>query len=329
MSGLQLDGQLDMDDMVLGVLAATAVLALIGTLGLLIACSRAGSCVRGAAATGYFVGGLPAWVVTGFAVAFCLVFRAEAESLVKRYWLCLLLTEPAHLGGAAHTGWEAASAVYQSITLVASLLGASNVLLLAGLYSASRVIGVHVIAANLLNVINCGQLLVGGGLCAVAGGLHARSDGSVHADAALLVLGGGVLSMSLLGLLASGLHSRCLLRIYGAFSLLVTLKLLLFVGALYFLGVQGLADSRFLAENWHYVREIYPLNKEDFFKLLGRHWSKLMITSTILLIVQCIVLSASCALRRALLLPRKEMATASERAGLMEDDEEGDEEQRA
>jgi hypothetical protein len=208
--------------------------------------------------------------------------------------------------------------------------------LLVGLYTASKVIGVQVIAANLLNVINCGQLLVGAGLCAVAGGLHARADGSVHADAALLILGGGVMSMSLLGLLAAALSSQCLLRIYNVFSLMVTLKLLLFVGMLYLLGAQGLADSAFLSANWHYVKDIYPLSKEDFFHLLSRHWSKLMITATLLLLVQLLVCSASCALRRALLYGGQgggrgggkhgDAASASERAGLMEDDDDDDDE---
>ena len=49
----------------------------------------------------------------------------------------------------------------------ASLLLACNLLLLLGLWAASRVIGWGVVAANLLNVINSGQLLVGGGLVAV------------------------------------------------------------------------------------------------------------------------------------------------------------------
>ena len=136
---------------------------------------------------------------------------------MRRYWLCLLLTEPAHLGGAAQTAWGAASAVYQSITLVACLLIAANVLLLAGLYSATKVVGSGIVAAYLLNVVNLGQMIVGGGLCAVATGLHARSDGGgggLQADAVLLVLGGGVLAMSLLGLLAARLYSRCLLRLY-------------------------------------------------------------------------------------------------------------------
>lgn len=322
LTGLQLDGQLDMDDLVLGILVACCVLGVISLLGLAIACSRPGSCVRATSSSLYFVTSLPVWVVLGFAVAFCFVFRDEAEHLVKRYWLCLLMTEPAHLDGAAHTAWGAASAVYQSITLVAALLLAANALLLFGLYSACHVVGVGIVAANTLTVVNLGSMLVGGGLCAVAAGLHARSDGGgggLEADTALLVLGGAVLAMSALGLLASRLHSRCLLRLYGGFALAVTVGLLAFVGVLSFVGVKGLSDSAFLTANWHYVRDIYPLSKEDFLRLLARHYTKLAIAGGLLLIVQLLVLTATCALRRA--LPgKKEAATASERMGLISDD---------
>jgi hypothetical protein len=115
--------------------------------------------------------------------------------------------------------------------------------------ACSHVVGVGIVAANTLTVVNLGSMLVGGGLCAVAAGLHARSDGGgggLEADTALLVLGGAVLAMSALGLLASRLHSRCLLRLYGGFALAVTVGLLAFVGVLSFVGVKGLSDSAFL-----------------------------------------------------------------------------------
>jgi len=327
LTSLQLDGQLDMDDLVLGIVVACCVLSVISLLGLVVACSRPESCLRTSATTLYFVTSLPVWVALGFAVAICFVFRAEAEALVRRYWLCLLLTEPAHLGGAAQTAWGAASAVYQSITLVAVLLLSANVLVLAGLYLATRVVGVGLVAASLLNVINGGQLLVGGGLCAVAAGLHARSDGGgggLHVDAALLGLGGGVLAMSLLGLLAARLHSRCLLRLYGAVATFITLGLLAFVGGVNVFGVHALANSAFLSANWVYVRAVYPISKDDFLSLLSRHLTKLTIAAALLLAVQLVVVTATCALRRALLAPRKETATASERSGLMDDDDDDD-----
>ena len=88
LSGLQLDGQLDMEDLLLGILIACCVLAFISLLGLVVACSQPRSCTRTAATTLYYVTTLPVWVALGFAVAFCFVFRAEAESLVRRYWLC-------------------------------------------------------------------------------------------------------------------------------------------------------------------------------------------------------------------------------------------------
>ena len=320
LSTLQLDGQLDMKDMVLGVFVACCVLVLIALLGLAVACSRPSTCVRTSATLLYFVTSLPVAAALGFAVAFCLVFRSEAEHIVRRYWLCLLLTEPKHMNGAARTAWGAAAAVYQSVTLAAMLLLGCTVLLLAGLYAASKIIGPAVIAKHMLNVINCGQLLVGAGLCAVAAGLHARADGSVHADAALLVLGASVLAMSSLGLLASRVHScPCLLRLYGVLAMLVTLALVAFVGGLALLGVKGISDLSFLEANWHYVHQVYPLSKEDFLRLLRNHWSKLLIAGSLLAAVQLLVLTATCTLRRALLGVGggKEKASASERAGLI------------
>lgn len=320
LSTLQLDGQLDMNDMVLGVFVACCVLVLIALLGLAVACSRPSTCVRTSATLLYFVTSLPAAVALGFAVAFCFVFRSEAEHIVRRYWLCLLLTEPKHMNGAARTAWGAAAAVYQSVTLAAMLLLGCTVLLLAGLYETSKIIGPAVIAAHMLNVINCGQLLVGAGLCAVAAGLHARADGSVHADAALLVLGASVLAMSSLGLLASRVHScPCLLRLYGLLAMLITLALIAFVGGLALLGVKGISDLSLLDANWHYVHQVYPLSKEDFQRLLRNHWSKLLISGSLLATVQLLVLTATCTLRRALLGAGggKEKASASERAGLI------------
>ena len=192
----------------------------------------------------------------------------------------------------------------------------------------SRVVGAGFVARQLLDVINLGQLLVGGGLCVVAAGLHARSEGGgggLRADSSLLILGGGVLAMATLGLLASRLHSRCLLRIYGFLAMLITLGLVAFVGGLTLLDrVHGIADSAFLASNWHYVRDIYPLSKEDFLSLLSRHYTKLAVVGGLLLVVQLVVITATCVLRSALVLRRKEAATASERAGLIDSDDDDD-----
>ena len=238
-----------------------------------------------------------------------------------------MLTEPAHLQGAAQTAWGAAAAVYQSITFVAVLLIGANVLLLAGLYSATRVVGVGIVAASLLKFFSTSQLLVGGSLCAVAAGLRVRSDGGgggLNADTTLLVLGGAVVTMSLLGLLAARWHSRCLLRLYEILAMLITLGLLAFVLGLTLLGVQGLANSAFLSQNWPYIRQIYPISKEDFLRILSNHITKLTVAGGLLLVVQSIVLIATCALRRALLPPRNESATTSERAGLIADDDSDD-----
>ena len=151
------------------------------------------------------------------------------------------------------------------------------------------------------------------------------AGGGLHADSALFALGGGVLGMALLGLLAARLHSRCLLQLYGAAWLLLTLGLVAFVGGIAVLGVEGLADSAFLSANWHYVREIAPITKEDFLRLLTHHYTKLAMLAALVLVVQFIVLTATCVLRRALLGPRDaSYSTSSERAGLMSSDDEDD-----
>jgi len=323
LTNLQLHGQLDVDDMVLGILVACLVLAMIATLGLTIACSRAGSCARQAASTLYFVTSLPVWAALSFVIAMCFVFRREAESLVKQYWRCMLLTEADH----NTTAWGAAAAVYQSITLTASMLLACNMLLLAGLFSAGHVIGWGTIAANLLSVITCGQLLVGGGLVAVAVGLHSRSEIALPADAAMIALGVGVLAVSSFGLLGARFQSSCLLRAYSCCQTPITLALCAFVASLSILGVQGVADSVFIAANWDYVAKYVPITKNEFMKLLGHHWSKLMIASSILAFIQLLVLCASCILRQSLLQPsRPEVATKSEQAGLIAEDDEDYEE---
>jgi len=140
----------------------------------------------------------------------------------------------------------------------------------------------------------------------------------------VVALGGGVLAVSTIGLLGSKLQSRCLLRLYTVFSLLVTIALCAFVAGLSVLGVQGLADNSFLSTNWHYVSDVYPIQKHEFLHLLGRHWTKLMIASSLLAFVQLLVVSASCVLRRSLVAPLPEAATVSEKAGLIADDDDDD-----
>ena len=100
LSALQLEGQLDMGDLVLGVVIACCVLGVDAFLGLVIAATRRGSMLRATASALYFSISLPVAVALGFAVAYCFAFRTEAESLVQRYWLCLLLTEPGTHAGA-------------------------------------------------------------------------------------------------------------------------------------------------------------------------------------------------------------------------------------
>ena len=73
----------------------------------------------------------------------------------------------------------------------------------------------------------------------------------------------------------------------------------------------------------HLVHDIYPITKDEFLKLLRRHWSKLLIASSLLATVHLLVLLATCALRRALSASTAAYykATASERVGLMEGDD--------
>ena len=94
--------------------------------------------------------------------------------------------------------------------------------------------------------------------------------------------------------------------------------------------VKGVAESAFLEQNWHYVRDLYPLSKEDFLRLLSHHYTKLTIAGGLMLLVQLLVLTATCVLRGAMVNVRYVQATADERSGLMgssDDDSEEDDEQ--
>jgi hypothetical protein len=270
-----------------------------------------GSC----AASAYFAMTLPAWVATGFAVACCFVFRQETEELIHRYWECLRLASPSSPlqpssspsassvfdGAVRQTAWGAAAAVYQSITLVATLLLVCHLLLLAGLAAAGRALGAGAVAERLLRAISSSQLLSGLLLGVIAASLHSRSDGTVHADAALLCLALIVVAHGSLGLAAAHLRSPCLLRLHSSLSTATAVGLVCFVAALATLGVQGLASSAFLSANWHRIVAVDPrLTKEAFVSLLHRHWTKLLITASLLTVVQLVVLAASCVLRDAL-----------------------------
>jgi len=268
-----LEGQVDMEDMVLAINVAGCVLALTSLLGLCIACSRAGSWTHAVSATLYFVTSLPVWAAGGFVIAYCLIFRDEADRMVKLYWHCLALTEPAHVDGAVErTAWEAAAAVYQSITLTAALIGSSELLMLLGLYAASKVIGWRPVTSNLLFVINSSAALAGLAFAALAGGLLTRA--ATAFDVALLSLGFCMLLVSLVGLLGAKRNSRCVLRLYSSSMALVTLAMVAFIALLYHLGPDGLASNSFVNENWDQVEQIYPLSQRAFTEILAHHWTK-------------------------------------------------------
>ena len=75
-----------MEDMVLAINIACGVLAFTSILGLALACSRSSSWTHAIAATLYYVTSLPALAALGFVVVYCLVFRDEADAMVKLYW---------------------------------------------------------------------------------------------------------------------------------------------------------------------------------------------------------------------------------------------------
>ena len=92
--------------------------------------------------------------------------------------------------------------------------------------------------------------------------------------------------------------------------------------------VQGLADSPFLDQNWHYVVELYPISREDLLELLARRAYLLMIAGGIAACVLVLVLVSACILQRTLHADRLSSAavigTDSERTNLMaEDDDDG------
>ena len=176
LTGLQLDGQLDMDDMVLGVLVACLVLALIALLGLTVALSHTGSRAP---------------------VRLVALLRHLATRLGRPLLRHRLLPRLPHRGAGPRAALLALPAADRAVSqaprradrlerrlvrlpvdhdhrqLAARMQPAAT----TGLYAAARVIGTGVVAAGMLDFINLGQLLVGGGLLAVAAGLHARSDG--------------------------------------------------------------------------------------------------------------------------------------------------------
>ena len=72
-----------MEDMVLAINVACGVLAFTSVLGLALACSRTGSWAHAISGSLYYVTSLPAWAALGFVVVYCLVFRQEADAMVK------------------------------------------------------------------------------------------------------------------------------------------------------------------------------------------------------------------------------------------------------
>ncbi|KAL3905056.1 MAG: hypothetical protein SGPRY_011052 [Prymnesium sp.] len=293
-----LEGQVDMEDMVLAIHVACAVLALSSFLGLTISLLSRASRAFGPAAALFFVASLPTLAAGGFVIAYCLVFRDEANHMVNLYWHCLQSASPPPIGSQTQrTVWDAAAAVYQSITLTAGLLATSEGLLLLSLHAACALVGWRVVTSQLLRLINASSGLVGLGLAGLSAGLLTRAPTAF--DVAALSLGLAIALLSLVGYKGATTNSRMLLKVYTPLMGGITVAMVALVGALYVLGPQGLAGNSFVAKHLE-VERLYPLKQHSFEEILAHHWAKLMITVVLLSLVLCLVTLASCILRRTL-----------------------------
>ena len=124
-------------------------------------------------------------------------------------------------------------------------------------------------------------------------------------------------SPSFAGLCGSRCRSRCLLHIY---TLSIFVLLVVVGGGLWAVAAGGLDQGAFLAEHWVYVQQSTGVSEAAARTLLDRHWTILLIANCLLVFVLGVSLVAACVLRRA--LDAKISSTASERATLLDDDDE-------
>ena len=111
-------------------------------------------------------------------------------------------------------------------------------------------------------------------------------------------------------------RSRCLLHIY---TLSIFVLLVVVGGGLWAVAAGGLDQGAFLAEHWVYVQQSTGVSEAAARTLLDRHWTILLIANCLLVFVLGVSLVAACVLRRA--LDAKISSTASERATLLDDDD--------
>ena len=320
----------ELQALLLGTWVVSGALCVLSLLGLLLAGSRHGGTLRGGTSCLYLVGWLPASAALGFVCVYLFTFRAD---LHERTAAAANNCSQAELwDGAPRPAGDAAAAAQRGMEVVTALLLGSAPLLLLGVLCAGQIIGWRLVARNLMLTVNCGTLLIGLGMQAVAGAMRAASA-TVYADDALLALGGAVAMVSLLGLLStrpSGL-GRCLLPLYMLCLGLIGLCLVaLEVSACGQGGVYtqaGLASlDAELDEHWVLMRDDLGLtmSKADFVASLLHHRLVLAIAGGLLLIEVALLLVAAWILHCLVSQPAADVRAASEMTNLLEEEHEGE-----
>ena len=320
----------ELQALLLGTWVVSGALCVLSLLGLLLAGSRHGGTLRGGTSCLYLVGWLPASAALGFVCVYLFTFRAD---LHERTAAAANNCSQAELWeGAPRPAGDAAAAAQRGMEVVTALLLGSAPLLLLGVLCAGQIIGWRLVARNLMLTVNCGTLLIGLGMQAVAGAMRAASA-TVYADDALLALGGAVAMVSLLGLLStrpSGL-GRCLLPLYMLCLGLIGLCLVaLEVSACGQGGVYteaGLASlDAELDEHWVLMRDDLGLtmSKADFVASLLHHRLVLAIAGGLLLIEVSLLLVAAWILHCLVSQPTAYVRAASEMTNLLEEEHDGD-----
>ena len=319
----------ELQALLLGTWVVSGALCVLSLLGLLLAGSRRGGTLRGGTSCLYLVGWLPASAALGFVCVYAVTFRADLQD---RTAAAANNCSQAELwDGAPRPAGAAAAAAQRGIELVTALLLGSAPLLLLGVLCAGQIIGWRLVARNLMLTVNCGTLLIGLGMQAVAGAMRAASA-TVYADDALLALGVAVAMVSLLGLLSTrpSRLGRCLLPLYMLCLGLIGLCLVaLEVSACGKGGVYteaGLASlDAELDEHWVLMRDDLglTLSKADFVASLRHHRLVLAIAGGLLLIEVSLLLVAAWILHCLVSQPTAYVRAASEMTNLLEEEHDG------
>ena len=319
----------ELQALLLGTWVVSGALCVLSLLGLLLAGSRRGGTLRGGTSCLYLVGWLPASAALGFVCVYAVTFRAELQD--RTATAANNCSQAELWDGAPRPAGDAAAAAQRGIEVVTALLLGSAPLLLLGVLCAGQVIGWRLVAQNLMLAVNCGTLLIGLGMQAVAGAMRAASA-TVYADDALLALGGAVAVVSLLGLLSTRASrlGRCLLPLYMLCLGLIGLCLVaLEVSACGKGGVYteaGLASlDAELDEHWVVMRDDLglSLSKADFVASLRHHRLVLAIAGGLLLIEVSLLLVAAWILHCLVSQPTAYVRAASEMTNLLEEEHDG------